>query len=316
MRRNDRLRQHLDRLYRLMSRTDLSTQEKLRLCAQLSAEFRQETYAEIQRLQEKTMRIYQEAAHEGARDGSAPVQDATQQNAHLRLRREGEYSGGDRYRDWELLHDVPEIEGRKGDVLREENDSELTPFRLRRAGRQVGSPEWWQVRHLFDELVSWSSGPGEPPSDEDDALHEPSACALTEVQAQETKVGFPAWARGCGYLLATADVAKTRVRRGDVIAFRPKGREGVLAIWLTRAELEVLRCVDHALLPACGEKNLTEERLVCDRRSWGRRKDGTTRFAILRRPQPSGISVPVRAKSDTAAIFELLAQVGGRMPAT
>jgi len=319
MRSDDGLRQHLDRLHALMSRTDLSTQEKLRLCAQLSAEFRQRTYAEVQRLHEQTMRIYQDMANDAAEAAGDPVRTgAARQNSHLRLRRDGEYEGGERYRDWELLHGVPAIGGLTGDILREEGgDLELTPFRLLRGGRRIGSPEWWQVRHLFDGIPSWHTDLNDSRRDADVSLHEPHACDLTGVHAQEAKVGFPAWARGYGYLLAQTDIAETRVRRGDVIAFSPQDHahdNGLVTIWLTSAEVEILRCVDHNVLPACGETNRTEECLVLDRRKWGRRKDGTTRFAILRRPRRSGISAPVRATSDDAALFELLAQVGGKMP--
>jgi hypothetical protein len=85
------------------------------------------------------------------------------QNAHVRLLKADTYQDGEPYRDWELLRDCPEIpatrykaeppHGVAGDVLREERDEDdLTPFRLKRDGRTIGSPEWFQVRHLFDGI--------------------------------------------------------------------------------------------------------------------------------------------------------------------
>jgi len=113
-----------------------------------------------------------------------------QTNLKLRLVRESEYEGGEPYRDWELLVDAPEIpaSGRYsaspphaivGDTLREELDEDgLTPFQLRRKGRRIGNPEWWQVRHLFEGVRTGLEPGGPPPSAEAPGL-------LQEVKASE-----------------------------------------------------------------------------------------------------------------------------------
>jgi hypothetical protein len=67
------------------------------------------------------------------------------------------------YLEYELLVDAPEVPATRsvsasprhaiaGDVLLLQDD-DLTPVQLRRGGRRIGDPEWWQVRHLFDGLA-------------------------------------------------------------------------------------------------------------------------------------------------------------------
>lgn len=110
-----------------------------------------------------------------------------QRNRFLRVVHEGQFSGGDRYKDFELLVDAPEITATrslatpqhavKGDKLRErEDDDDLTPFELRRDGKRIGDPEWWQVRHLFDGL--YRDADPAPASDERTGLLKPGTISL------------------------------------------------------------------------------------------------------------------------------------------
>ncbi len=71
------------------------------------------------------------------------------------------FTTGDGRRCWRFLLDCPEIRATErpginpphavtGDWLEEaEDEPELTPFRLMRGRVRIGSPEWWQVRHLI-----------------------------------------------------------------------------------------------------------------------------------------------------------------------
>ena len=132
-----------------------------------------------QTLAEKTLEEMK-ATLENVHQGENPKPPSTTENRYLRLKFDGKYDNGDPYKDFELLADAPEIpadrsdvEPRhaiKGDVLRERYDDELTPFELRRNGKRIGDPEWWQVRHLFIGLHEGQEGESPEPETADPGL--------------------------------------------------------------------------------------------------------------------------------------------------
>lgn len=83
------------------------------------------------------------------------------------------------------------------------------------------------------------------------------------------------------------------------------------------AELEALREVNvsehFGMVDHDNFTGLATYRTVRNRRSWGRRRDGSGTFrpvlVIVRRVTSEPVSSPVTAANDGAAIFELLMQV-------
>lgn len=126
-------------------------------------------------------------------------------------------------------------------------------------------------------------------------------------------------------MLAERNVDGTPVRRGDVV-IRLLGSEHELppirgqAIRLPRASfalvadnLDAFRVLE---LARYGDGTMYEMRHVektLRRRQQARYRDNTSPFVIVR-SLVGPVSEPIIATSDDAALFELLAQVGGRMP--
>lgn len=335
---------------------------------------------------------------------------ATKANAFLRFVRSDTYRSGDRYRDFELLVDVPEVpvtdseappplHAAAGDILRENGtERRLTPFDLRRDGVEIGNPEWWMVRHLFEGILGDgvtpapsrrpsllrpatlalgkdNAGPevegyyfrrapdGQPPfvdvkaAKGDFLYHDTgrsfnwhlfawngSKSALTPVTVhagwvyqcvhedkldKDPRFDAPrARVRSLPTNVAVALLERPRedMRPGDLIVM---GEEGAAALGgsvapLSRDHQEALRAALDA------DKNvLTELRpfaggpwghsavvgFLEDRRRWGRKSPARTKLWRVRLACPSSVSRPIEATSDDGALFELLIQCGGRMPA-
>jgi hypothetical protein len=243
---------------------------------------------------------------------------STKQNRFLRLKGEHEYSDGDPYRDWELLQDVLSIpaSGRgdihprhaiKGDVLRELDDDELTPFQLRRDGRRIGDPEWWQVRHLFEGM---------------EGCEEPKRGEASCPYLREVRRVLPEGPESIGStaFVATRAVPCIGLRKGEVliniqwnsvIKLGPKHREKISGqVHRVPRHLyqDLAREVDA--LQQVGEGFLGPEGLRSYLRNGKAQKgrDATSRILILR-PLISPVSEPIQATSDDEAVFELLYQV-------
>jgi hypothetical protein len=131
-------------------------------------------------------------------------------------------------------------------------------------------------------------------------------------------------------LLAHRDVAGTPIRRGDIVLHlseepgnpHPPGLRGffervprtclaAVADALDTDTLEVLELAqfaawEHSVSELAASLRVTQQ---------ARWKDATSPLLIVR-PRRSLVSEPVNAASDDAALFELLASVGGRMPST
>ncbi len=320
-------------------------------------------------------------------------------NRFLRLKGEYEYSDGDPYTDFELLVDAPEVPATRvratpahavrGDVLRERYDDEVTPFELRRNGKRIGDPEWWQVRHLFEgldrngEKKAAAGRPGllEPGfiSTKADKTRREAHIFTRAAEVGTIKVekggGFLYWpgthgadrwsewwiypvaadgalpvqldtraARACveqdrierdpkydrPRRLASAMIQRTAfleaavmdLRAGDLIVWtedRPEKLGGMVAP-LTLDHYEALRSLEDD-----GKDPVTDlaplkwwdgvRRFLRDRKRWGRRLTvWQPRLWRVRFPEAEHVSRTITAASDEAAIFELLCQVGGRMP--
>lgn len=263
-------------------------------------------------------------------DGPTSPKPPERANAFLRLVREDTYQGGEPYTDWELLVDIRGIpvcpgspgqpHAQKGDILREEGDDDLTPFLLRREGREVASPEWWQVRHLFAGLR------GEPadPQPSGDGADQGAAALFARYRALASTTGP-------GVVFhAEAAVPGTRIRPGDFVLLLRAGTERkveasgpAIVSRVPRAQLAAadggmedgrLRPIHTSKIGAWAPETVVR---VCrtklakpQRPNW---KDSTSPLIIVR-PLVATVSAPIQATSDEAALFELLHQVGGRMP--
>ncbi len=266
--------------------------------------------------------------------GKPPVKSETQ-NKYLRLKGDFKYDNGNAYVEWEFLVDVPEIpvtrlqgaspmHAAKGDVLREDDDDELTPFELRRDGRRIGDPEWWQVRHLFAGIKN------------DSDVSERNVALSPTVAYLRSLVPHRVWSAigrdHFGYvglhaaLLARASVPGTPILKGDIVLqlSGPGNREPPgLRGQRIRVPRQCLATVaDHltslTALEMAGSRGVwqhTLEKLEANLRArqkpaW---KDATSPLLVVR-SLVGPISEPILATSDDAALFELLARVGGRMP--
>lgn len=249
----------------------------------------------------------------------ATSKEPEQSNGLLRLKRGFDYSNTEEHVNvWELLVDAPTVpvtrsdvggprHAAKGDELWEEEDEDgLTPFRLKRGKAQVGSPEWWQVRDLFKGLRT---------DDEEDPDEAPPAELPTKC-----------------YWIATADIPDTPVRTGDILVkkhriigpttgFRvirvPRDYYGQIAEHVDRLEM-----VDHNPQPWDRDLPMDQRRRKMQgslRMGYAQFKKGRVKaesapWMILRPLVSRSITEPIRATSDDHAIFELLSQVGCRMP--
>lgn len=331
----------------------------------------------------------------------------TKENAWLRLKGEYEYNNGTPYVEYLLLRDAPHIpatrssanprHGIAGDVIRVEDDDELTPFELRRNGKCIGDPEWWMVRDLFDGLPSpldtWAPEEAKAPTGRGllgrtevvlsnreivkEAwvfLREPEIKPTALYKVVPVRAGsvigkcpgtvegrFYQWrlwsALGeapqpigdhdaCGYLAldrlerdARYDRARAAVaslhrgaaylerdvldlRAGDVVVqgWEPPAFGGLVApltlehYGALRAEYDAGKTPLTELLPFIRPWS-TATGTIRDKKTWRlRRRVWTTGLWRVRFPSRSPVSRPVVASNDVAALFELLAQVGGRMP--
>jgi len=251
----------------------------------------------------------------------------TKENRYLRLKGEHQYDNGDPYTNWELLVDVPEIRvtrvndvkpmhAIKGDVLREGQDDELTPFELRRDGKRIADPEWWQVRHLFAGLRGNSDSEEEEDKVVDDIID--AFLALGTGTLDEIAHIFH----------ATENVPETPVQAGDYLVYIHYARDRAdptasraHVTQVPRAQLGTIGEHFDTLKPISIFPHPTGGRLGAlsrvrrylgraQRPSW---RDDTSPLFVLR-PMVSPVVEPIQARSDDAAIFELLCQVGGRMP--
>lgn len=242
-------------------------------------------------------------------------------NQFLRLVREDTYRGGEPFTDWEFLVDVPEITVRvgvpgkphaeKGDVLREEEDDGVTPFRLKRGGKEIGSPEWWQVRHLFVGLREGAEGMTTPP-DSDARAPRTGEDATDRLRA----------AAGKAYMLAvraTEAIPEAGITPGDflVMAWRrrcPELRRLMVVRQIPRTAFAAIGEAQGLRMVATARDDMGLEYL---RRHARMGKKGThdhTSCLFVVRPRQSAVSAPIQATTAAGALFELLHQVGGKMP--
>lgn len=268
----------------------------------------------------------------------APTPAAAQQNAHLRLLCQDAYRHGERFRDWELLHDVPGISAHKGDILREEDgERELTPFKLLQANRrQIGAPEWWQVRHLFVGIASWHEDVDDdddeveaevdvPPAVDPQIENDVAVRKLRRALPHSGPGGDPSRCPSYVALEITADIPAAGLHVGDVMIYdtypllkrydvrcriEPIPRRHFRAILNARA-LRVIDCtgrtwrdLDYVV------RRLT---MVIKRKKSMNASDRSSPLKVLRVPMEC-VDEPICALSDDGAIFQLLADCGGRMP--
>lgn len=350
--------------------------------------------------------------------------------AVLRFKKADEWANtGDTFRVWEFVVDCPEIPATRtdaspahaiaGDELWQDDDDEDRPLRLRRAGRTIGSPERWQIEHLFPLPT-----PDQPAADDEPAAGllypHPISFRGQTVEAWEVvaKVKHPCRMdlvpgsmmfrhEGTTYVvlpdgtiyggrhgphkydmertvyddllrwhfalidpaqvealrrvplrdghhqpvggvgLAVDDIPGTPIEAGDTILITrrpdtidPRGR----LVPLTVEHFERIR--DHYAACGCwiplqrgcyrtfevsegGHLPIVHitprewwhtgyaepEHFFSDRKKWGARRKVQTPLAYVVKPIRPSAAQPVSASSDAAAIFELLSQVGGRMPA-
>lgn len=251
----------------------------------------------------------------------APPEPAPRANAYLRLKGEHQYSSGDPFTDWELLVDVPQIRATrtqganpmhaaKGDILREEPGDTLSPFELRRGNVRIADPEWWQVRHLFEGLRE------DPAPVPPDTRQEDDSRSLDRCIPQEAGVEHYAW-------VATQAIPEVGLRPGDfLVQLRRCNLTKQDAAAIRRPFERVPRRAYQALL-----ENIENLEMI-RRGDWrhnlasyltsgpARRGRDDTSPLIIFRELVAPVSEPIDANSDEAAIFELLCQVGGRMPSS
>jgi hypothetical protein len=115
----------------------------------------------------------------------------------------------------------------------------------------------------------------------------------------------------------TRDVPEIGARRGDLLVSRwfgtlqeePRGR----VRWLTMEDYAALEALPREAVRDYRE-HYGPSYIIRDRRRWGKRlKVWHSRLALVRPWQPETVE-PIEASSDDGAIFELLCEVGGRMP--
>lgn len=117
------------------------------------------------------------------------------------------------------------------------------------------------------------------------------------------------------------DIPAVGIRKGDALVYvadadaRPTMRGHVR--WLDMDDYQAIR---DALSPSTlvmipgGPMYRTVESFLADKKRWGQRlRVWHSRLAVLRSHRES-VSEPIHATTDDAALFELLHQVGGRMP--
>jgi hypothetical protein len=243
------------------------------------------------------------------------------ENQYLRLVREGDYANtGEHFRIWELKVDVPtipafregEIRGKPhaqaGDQLWEETDS-LTPFRLKRDQKEVGNPEWFQVRHLF---VGLKGQPEQAGADAAVSLGE-EAGRLLDLSMQCTG-GY----RFKHLFRATREIPGTEIRAGDFIpvlygnsdsyhALKVPGRR------LPRGQYQTVLNNVSSLVNVALQRPREKFIQYLGNGAARRGKDSTSPILIVR-PLRSEVSEPIRASTDDAALFELIRSAGCQMP--
>ncbi len=261
--------------------------------------------------------------------GKKPEPRATE-NRYLRLKFEGQYNNGDPYNDFELLVDAPEIPATKsavepryaikGDVLREHDHDEPTPFALRRDGERIGDPEWWRIRHLFVGL-----GQDDRPELEEVGVLGALRALIPEGPRKEES-GSLLWYDA---YYATEEIDATPIREGDFLlkARLTGGR-------FSKAERDAIRGsvmrVSRSLFPKIAQHvaslrfiesswdldaECVHERFqkYLGNRAALRAADDTSPVLIIR-PLRSHVGELIHASSDDSALFELIYSTGGRMP--
>lgn len=181
------------------------------------------------------------------RDGAAPsggspgTDHEGLQFGCLVVEREGRYGNtGGRFRIWRFLEDRPEIpatdldrhgdvggalHAMKGDQLWQEPDR-LSPFKIKRDEREIGTPENWQLRGAFGgKIPGWPLKP-EQAGDEDAGSHEDTGPApglygyVSEetVGGQSVETGAGPYKRRGVYRL-TRDLPAVEMEAGDVLVY-------------------------------------------------------------------------------------------------
>ena len=245
------------------------------------------------------------------------------ENRYLRLKFDGQYNSGDPFKDFELLADAPEIpvtrlsdvtprHAIRGDVLREEYDDQLTPFQLRRDGKRIGDPEWWQVRHLFVGLKE-----GVPKGDVAEEIPPHHRQALQLLGGSK---------RCLGAYVVERDVPEVAIEVGDLIvhAWKPDSfpEMGGRVRWLSMDDYSTLRAATldsygatFTFLTGVYEWDPDAlHRFLTHPGKWGKKlKVWHSRLAVVR-SRRSPVGEPLEATSDAAALFELIHSTGGKMP--
>jgi hypothetical protein len=254
------------------------------------------------------------------------------ENQFLQLVREGDYANtGEHFRIWELKVDVPTLPAfrdggirgkpyaQAGDQLWEETDSRK-PFRLKRGQKEIGNPEWFQVRHLFEGLLKGAEE------------SEVNASDSTITRLRELIPGGPrSWVRGNVFtgsalrytaFLALKAINGTPIRRGDFVLrtsgrLDKKGRAAIKGrvIHVPRGSFADLEGQLEKLQFLEGGSDLDDlaRYLSRARHPQCKGKDSTSPILIVR-PLRSGVSEPIKASSDDAALFELVQSTGCQMP--
>jgi hypothetical protein len=272
--------------------------------------------------------------------GSTLLGNERKETPYLRLVREGEYGNtGEAFRVWELKVDCPEIRvfhvfgvggksyAQAGDELWEEPDDELTPYELKRGGKRIANPEHWLVRRLFEN----EGVPGETvetPAEgtvQRSALFDPHgdgfrACVvrkpLASIGAEPGDVLLTAQhlnyrpaLYGRVTELGLDDYEALRDALPDVEFIKPASDRSQWAQQIRR-ELEEYICGTRA-----GRDDLYRiATFLGTRQRWGKRLKVFYSRLLLIKPYGTTVSEPITAAGDEGAIYELLHQVGCRLP--
>ena len=242
-----------------------------------------------------------------------------------------------------ILREIPEIGGRAGDKIVLRPSVEGYTYALVRDLGPIAS-DCWAFTDACELEVT------DPPMMDDEALRllregvdDHGLVGLhdgdEERREEESERIDPALARlyrlspeedeRCAHLfLAESPIPDTCVRQGDYLTYTTYGKvaepllRGAVAVRVPRAQLatveahfDCLRVLHVQWNPDYGTEaeQLRKMRQSLRRRQNPKWKDSTSPLLIVR-PLVAPVSEPIEATSDDAALFELLCQVGGKMP--
>ncbi len=251
------------------------------------------------------------------------------ENDWLRLHKRGGYASGDEYIIWEFKRDYAPIRARKGDRLWDEADDDLTPFRLKRNGKEIGCPEWWQLEALFRGLGRSGSKLEERISSVEATYQTaiPGGVwkanrATDEPDTRSAPVG--------NVFVATHAIERAGVQSGDLILyvatgdFKNRHAAGIKAPWhrlrrshfgALRENLGSLEIIDSSWsfgrTPASSECRERLGRYL--ERSRPQHGDKSSCVVVIRISNREPSSSPITCNSDDAAIFELIHECGGTL---